>query len=955
MQNLTYVKTLPMINSTDKFLVLEDAYTDLSKDWLAYIDVMLDYAFQKNSKFKTIRKNIGERKTIFSINGKGKNILGIGSKFSVVDTYINNGKIEIKPVLGYPELVEMYFSSDNPKVCGLTTRSIIDRFFAYQWSKQKLLFPVTKTPPNYQRPENWNLLMKGTVVTSMLEEWFDKKDNVSLGIKYRKQAINSVISSTCWYTPDQITEENLSLAQELVSSGGVDGSNQRRSLLHHILVFNELRYMLINEGRSDIKSPRDISKLKRGKDYDEKGKQINRFAWVDIKKYPNFSPLVSFADNYMDRLEFDGLSVGTISGYATAINNLFRYFLKYYPYHDIDIDLVDEIFDPKNDNTFFTYLRQSKEKAGAAAEINKVVAFFVFSDLFSKKARKNIPKVRVNTKKVPYRNAMPKDMVADIVDILKNRPPKSTTKWNKELADSSWWKFDVYPVYPIMMLTQYYIPLRGEQIRYLCRQNSFVFNREGKIETIVINTDKNTKRKFLHEVPCVWDDLQVFVPFLNWHKKYYKHIPKVIYHNDPNSPWENIEPLMITPKSLTPMSRATHFNYHKKVLCKYQLEKMMAAKKNGKDDYPVVAWSKADEPFFETFEEIDDASSKRMGKIEVMYDIHAIRVTGATRYLEAGVGLKTVMDLTGHANSNMLLQIYIQLTREEKESKLKSAVDKIFFGRKENIIENSKDLIKGEMVRAFNKGKDETAQALEDNALISLNRKASSSNSQQSLDKGTTIALTKHPSSWMPMIHGICPGVKCPEGRENKCSLCPYLITGKLFMDGVVHQSNRAIIEFQRLSTELHEEEEVGYQNQAKMEFIETKLEEIFGWQEILERIEDQLSMSELEKEEHLSQVQEKAKSVFRSDLVSTDIAYLHHAYDAQLMGVEKDRMGLKVLTIKAMKLAMSLNNKIGFELVSSNENEVIDLLMQYYHKNNTLENNGKEFIASLNSLPKPV
>ncbi len=62
----------------------------------------------------------------------------------------------------------------------------------------------------------------------------------------------------------------------------------------------------------------------------------------------------------------------------------------------------------------------------------------------------------------------------------------------------------------------------------------------------------------------------IFSTFLKWHKEYYKNIPKIKYHNDVNSPWEDIEPLFNTPQHLEPISQASHYNYHKKILCQYQ-------------------------------------------------------------------------------------------------------------------------------------------------------------------------------------------------------------------------------------------------------------------------------------------------------------------------------------------------------------------------------------------------
>ena len=110
-----------------------------------------------------------------------------------------------------------------------------------------------------------------------------------------------------------------------------------------------------------------------------------------------------------------------------------------------------------------------------------------------------------------------------IIQIIKDRPPLLKTKWDRKKADSSWWKHEVYPIYPLMMLFGYFIPVRGEQVRNLCREKSFIIEN-GKISKIIINTDKNVNRKNYQEIPCVWDDLQIFSSFLNWHKKYYKNI-----------------------------------------------------------------------------------------------------------------------------------------------------------------------------------------------------------------------------------------------------------------------------------------------------------------------------------------------------------------------------------------------------------------------------------------------
>jgi len=962
---------LPMVNLNEYFIVTEEAHTTLGEDWLAYIETLMDKAFdEKDNKFKTIKDAVGTRGSLFALSEKAKDYLGIGKKFSVIDIHILGNKMEVKPLVSYEELINQYFAFKNVKVHGMVVRSIIDRFFGFQWSRGKLLYPITRVPYNYQRPENWMEMLRDSELSSMLETWFVQKGKTSLAVNYRRQAVNGILSSTRWLKADQITDPDLSLAQDAISSKtirtkdhhikkeptNVYGTTYRRTHEFQVLVINELRYMLIDSGRDDIRKPRDIAKEKKGSNYDDEGNLLNRFGWIDTTKHPNLIPIVQYAEGFLARLKREGLAVGTISSYTSYVNGFIRYLIEHYPYDEITVEKVDEMFDHKSDRNLIDYTEKKySNKRAAHTTIYAYARFLTHCELYSATARKNTPVWKQGKKLKPHRDAMPRQMVADIVDIIKNRPPKSTTKWSRDKADASWWKHDVYPVYPMMMLFGYYIPTRGEQIRNLCRDNSFVFNARGAIETFVINTDKNVNRKYMQEIPCVWEDLQEFVPFLKWHKEYFNHLPKVKYKQDPNSPWEDITPLMITPQSLRPMSRQTHAAYHKKILCRYQLEKMAEAKKRGDNDYPIVAWNKKNKPFFKNMRELDKAGSDKMNEIGVTYDIHSLRVTGATRYLESGVGLATVMDLTGHMSSETLMRVYINLTRDEKIQKLRSAVDKIYFGAKEDLLENTSDLIKGELTRAYQKGKENMETAFEDNALFSMNRKASYTEETHKLQKGVEVAQEKHPTSWIPMVHGICPAVKCPEGRENKCSLCPYLITGKLFINGVVHQTNLAFARFQRESLELQDEESKGYMNQSRMEGLETILEEILGWQQILDEIEVMINEEdETFNDGNGSLMESKAKSIFGSEALATDLVYLKNAYDAKLIGVEQDRFGLKILTIKAMRLAVERADKNLFDIVSGDETKSIDMLMQYYTNEVESKKNVKEFITSVGILPKP-
>jgi hypothetical protein len=91
--------------------------------------------------------------------------------------------------------------------------------------------------------------------------------------------------------------------------------------------------MLLEGGRDDIKLPRDHAREMRS-EYFGDGSELNRrFEWVDTLQHPNFIELKENAYSYIERLKTSGLSLGTINGKATAVNNFFRYVLKKFPFY----------------------------------------------------------------------------------------------------------------------------------------------------------------------------------------------------------------------------------------------------------------------------------------------------------------------------------------------------------------------------------------------------------------------------------------------------------------------------------------------------------------------------------------------------------------------------------------------------------------------------------------------
>ena len=915
--NIEFVEVLPQINDSKNIIILEFQKSNLGSLWFEFIERIIEISLQ-GKYYKVVGDALKSSGGLHLIKRSyARNLLGIGESLSVIDINHSEGCTKVTALMRYEELVDIYYAPAKSSEEVTFKRAVVDRFFLFLWTKGILLYPITNRPYGYQRPLDWKVLFGTSQIYESISDSIDSKE-VSTLKSYKKTSIVAFLTSTTWNTLDEVTENGLLLIENALKKREKE-TKQRINFL--VSTLNALRLILINVGRKDILKP--VEANVSTKEYNHK----RRFNFVDIESYPNLEYITKKAIAYYDVLKKEGLSAGTITGDISAVVIFIKYLMEYYPDREIDIQAVDDMFEPNNEVNLFMVLSSRKT---AKQMLNKMIKFLVYCELYSTKAKKNTPRAKRKVSYVPYREAMPKEMVQHIVDIIKNRPPMMRLLWDRERADISWWKHEVYPAYPMMMLFGYYIPVRGEQVRNLCRKKSFIIKDE-KLETIIINTDKNVNRKHYQEIPCVWDDLQLFMPYLQWHKSYYKNMPTCRYHDDDNSPWEDIEPLFNTPQVLKPISSTTHFAYHKKVLCQYQLELMQNAKENGKSQYPIVAWAKDGKEFFKDIAELNSCNTKRLDDIAIAYDLHSLRVTGATRYLESGVGINLVMQLTGHVTPNTLLKVYTVLSLQEKKEKLRSAVQNIYFGDSGKLLENTSDLIGGELVGAYEKGKNELEGAFKDNALFSINSKVPQNAGKSEYKLGVEIAKEHHPHNWFPMVHGICPAVKCPSGREHRCSLCPYLITGKLFIDGVMLKANQALAKFQRDSMQKIEEDGVNYKNQSLAESLEITLEEILGWQDILEKINDNLSSEGAPVQNKPIEYKEGSRSAFAFKEMERELTYLSNAYDARMIGVEQDRVGLKILTIKAMKIANEKKDTKAFNAVANEELEAIDYLVGYY------------------------
>ncbi|WP_294966257.1 hypothetical protein [Sulfurimonas sp.] len=928
--NYTYVDSLPKVNLSGKFQFLKSAHETLVDDWLSFVNFYIKYDIPNLSTNKKNQQvNFKQKYTLDSneflgtASDKVLEVFGIKGTLNVIVQKNINGSYQYIAQTSYKELVDKLINYDDSKLGKLiNTNTMIDRFFLYQYNNGKLLYPLSFDKQIISRNYEFKHYFGENEVLNIYTELLRKTHKNENSIGNYISTIIHLLTATQLNKLKNIRDDDLDQVESYIINHELDITTRGDTYLYQL---NDIRRILVNSGRVDIAPPNN---RQENSNIDKSNPTRFISNTIDAQRYPNLEEISKKSQEFMLYLKNDGLGSRTLKSVSYNIKLFLEYLIKYHSHARIDTKLIEYMFNPINEDSIIKYVKSRRSESSAGSVLGYIVRLLKYMELVTPYVLKHIPRIK-KIKRLSSRKAMPKHMLQHLSDILTQRPPITQTIWDKAKADIDWWQHkDVYPVFPIMILIHLFIPLRGSQIRNLCREKSFELDEFGNVNTIIVNTDKNTGRAYLQEIPNVWEQLNFLSDFLKWHKVYFPHLPKIVYNDDENSRWDDITPLMITPKNYKPISQHTHMNYFKRVLMQYQIEINDKFAQEDCNKKVQILWAKDDKQLPKDIEELNSKPDNYFQSIASSYDIHSLRVTGATRYLEAGLGISLVMKLTGHTSPDMLLNVYNKLELEEKRDLLSTAVNKVFLTDGEDTPENIKNFLLDEIPNNYDtKNPYEMDKAFKDNNLFSLSRKSSSdSNNSTQVAKGTEVAISSHPSTWTPMIFGICPGIKCPDGRENRCSLCPYLITGRIFLDGVIHQANLKLINFYRLSKEIYEEQSAGYENNGKSEGIDLLFEEVMGWFEILTKIE-----KDIKNDKNLPiRKDTQSSDIIGNTLEAIELSYLKTNYNAMKMGVEKDHHGIAVLMIKAFHLINKDPNK-ELEIILEDETKMLDWLMSVY------------------------
>lgn len=894
------------INNRNAFIVEETALDTLAVDWSRFsIKELMNKDIKTDKRLKEDLKLFKEGKiSLIELNDFVKELVMLSGEYLILDIF-EDGKYKIK--LNYLDLINILLSNEKIKTkTGYSYKHLIDRFFIEQWAKGKLLYPlILNNKKRFQRKADFEFLMReyNIPVVNALYNYAKLYDKFPL---FRNAFY--ILLATNWRYITNVKNEDLLKVKELIENSDLN-TTQKKCYKNSL---NFIVYALIESGRVDLKTPYEFTNELFPKEllfY----KKVEELAG----KCPNFYPLKKDFIEYIAYLDIkEQLAKSAIAIKRSHLITFIDYLIEKKCNCILQQKTLDNMFNFTKEDNLINYITKLKGKRSNAI-LKDVAVFLGYAGYLSPYIKKMLPKERRKIKETP-RIPFSADMMRDLVDILINRPPFEPTKWSKEKADINWWRHDVYPVLPMMILLHLYIPVRGSQIRNLCRKNSFLLNNEGKIEKIVINTDKNRNRDYLQEIPFVFSGLEIFNDFLKWHKEYYSNLP--LYEYDKNSPFGKIEPIFIQPLSLKPLDKKTHLIYLKRLLSQYRIELYGKGNKNIHFVYLTEEGKKKlSKEFFESVEELNSATNEFIDNyVKTIYDIHTFRVTGVTRYLEAGLPINVVMMLTGHTNPNIMLNVYNKLTNEDKKRLLKSAELQIMFDNPSKLTENTDEFIKKEILPNYDENNpDKLKSILSKNNLFTPEVKKSSKSTAK-VNSIEDIAKIS-PLNWIPVAGGICPNVACPDGREKKCSLCPYFITGIYFIDGIIFRANNAVLNFYQ------KVEEYNFsKDNSKVDDLELLMEEIYGWYEILNEIQKEQNQS-IEKNFPIQN-----KELVRAANIPNVLAYLENYYNAKILQTSPNVYGIKVLTIKALKLALQDKNT-DIQDVITDEKKAVDYIMDYY------------------------
>ena len=784
---------------------------DLQKNWYDYIDIYLNWLKDKRIN---VKNGFFDSKNRLSIDTEKKKIV-----------LLQHHKLDIA-TMRFEDFLKltMMITKASHKTYGIHLQNMYIGFLFFLQKKNKLIIPFSYLYDvcfsNRKVQEELKYFLAEHTINKKLLKYIDEKRLNVKDDKYKRICQFLLLSFPREYSILSITYTQLT------------------PLLHRSKSDHKRVVKIFNILGANIKN--DKPKQKYVDNYNK---------YIHQKKY---NKLINTFNKAMDR----AYKLGDYSKEKSVYKDwssqyaLFMDFIETnYGNEVITENFLYTILDYPDEDKILTYqefiIEQNLSANTKSRRFTPLIVAFSDNNIYlSLKALKDKVPVFKDTNagssKNTHRRAITNPIVlTKLEDILKNRPPAS--KYHKQIKVTEeykkWWKhFDkVYPFEPLILLAHLYIPARGINFRLADHRTFLVKNENNKTTGYHFTHDKNKKRKTPYIAPNIWGDKLEIIEMLTKYVKFQFPTMLPITYDSQNP--HGILPLFPNKEGTGFYSEDTHMKYWKRVLLKAQIE--FNSEEN--EENISLIFPISDLPIPQNPDDVDTLSQGNLEKFQVRYDLHSLRHTGATTYANAGMPLGLLALLTGHIDMNVLQSVYIELNAQKMIEMWKN-VQNIDIGNNTSLAEAGKTLIyHSEAIAKEVLGEnspEKLLQFLEEGNFISIG-------SYLNKDELTLYELGDFakidPVFWSFKRYGICTSSQCPQGLENRCSLCPHFITSPAYIQEVAAHINLQNFRLAKYGNMIIENRKKGNpkDNENIRKSAQIEMEEMLGWIKILQALDE--------------------------------------------------------------------------------------------------------------------
>ena len=706
-----------------------------------------------------------------------------------------------------------------------------------------------------------------------------------------------------------------------------------------------------------------------------KGKYTEKYIYyTKYSKYAKLIALFNKTMNHAYKLGDYSKEANIYKNWSTQYTQFFDFIEQNYTNTSISESFLYQIFDYPDEERVLTYQEYVQEQEMSASAKDKrftplIVAFAdsnLYPSLKNIKDKKPIFKstndpAKLNQKRAAITNPI---AIKKLEDILRNRPPKSNyfTCLDIDKKYTKWWShYDkVAPFEPLILLMHLYIPARGINFRLADRNSFLVKNDKGVTTGYHFIHDKNKKRKKPYVAPNIWgDDLKIIEDFIEYSKIHFNTLKPITY--DKQNP-RGIVPLFPNNKGNSFYSESQHMKYWKRVLLKAQIE---LNSENHMEDI-VLIYPNSDIEMPKNPNDVDLFSQGEMEKFTVRYDLHSLRHTGASRYANAGMPMGLVALLTGHIDMNVLQSVYVEIDEKKMIAQWQS-MQHIEFEEGISLSTAGESLIGYIQIMAkeifLEKSAEKLLEFLKKEKFTAIGAYTSEGKlTQYELEDFAKI----DPVFWSFRTQGICTSTQCPQGLENRCSLCPYFMTSPAYAHKIAMQINLQNFRLSKYVNMIIENRENGnpQNNESIRKSALLETEDMLGWTEILRTL-DECQVDTPKKEaggKDLVTAEATNTSTFSlSPIVNGDHALMKLVYN----GLEYKEFGNESLQDASEKMVSKIiryaSRKGKFqEIDGADKYDILKWFYPVYEEVKVLERQGKdndtllEILDNLSEKPVP-